>query len=109
MSRVMSYSMGDEATRQPLIETGETIARYLRNIDPVVSVIARTGTDLKLELDYTSAMQDIGYWLVAWWCNQAGHPEWCDEILDEDGWPMYDEEIEPMADWFDTKLDSLTP
>lgn len=100
--------MGDGVSKQTLAEAGETIGHYLRSIDPVVNVIAQTGADDKLELDYTSAMQDIAYWLVAWWCNQAGHREWCDEILDEDGWPLYDQEIEPMADWFDAKLNSLT-
>jgi hypothetical protein len=100
--------MGDETTIQSLTDAGAIIALYLRNTDPVVDVIAQNNTDFRLELDYTSAMRDIGYWLVAKWCMKAGHPEWCDEILDEDGWPLYDDTTAPMADWFDTKLELLT-
>ncbi|MFV1970561.1 MAG: hypothetical protein ACC683_06095 [Acidimicrobiia bacterium] len=100
--------MGDEATKQSLTTMGTTIARYLRDVDPVVDVIARHNTAFRLELDYTSAMRDIGYWLVAKWCTMAGHPEWCDELFDEDDWPLYDDTTEPLADWFDTKLEGAT-
>jgi hypothetical protein len=104
----VSLYVGDDVARERLAEAGETVGRYLRTVDPVVDVIGQSDADWNLERDYASAMQDIGYWLVAWWCKEAGHPEWCDEILDEDGWPLYDDEIEPMAVWFATKLATLT-